>query len=341
MVRVPFKVAGQSVNLVTDFRGGIGARLIPTGCVLGLAAELNYRPVVFWPATKTVGGAVFGDLFESTNLPFELVGGYEAKIMSFALYQYHRALLRTVGKRSLGLLSRLVSLQYDKGITTVGKPNIHNKTFHMMQPSEVRAQAATDLLPFRKIGFYSYNFIRYKYDFSWLKPIPQIASRITELKEQFAPNTVGVHLRGTDVRSDPPINKIIARMRAEIDLDPDVKFFFASDGDRCGEAIITLFKDRLIESPKSARGETIPGGLGHITLRRILKSTTRGTIQGQQDALVDLFGLAATSRIIGAGYSSFVRLATLIGNKPILLCRDAASTKEYHKMIRNRGNRVH
>ena len=339
MVRVPFKVAGQSVNLVSDLRGGIGNRLIAIGCVPRLAAELNYRPIVFWPATKVVGGAVFGDLFESTNLPFELVGGYEAKIMSFALYEYHRARLWTVRKRSLGLLSRLASLQYDKGITTVGKPNIHNKTFHMMQPSELRAQAATDLLPFRKIGFYAFHLIRYGYDFSWLKPIPQIASRITELKEQFAPNTVGVHLRGTDVRSDPPINEIIARMRAEIDLDPDVKFFFASDGDRCGEAITTLFKDRLIESPKGARGEkTIPGGQ---TLQRILKSTTRGTLQGQHDAVVDLFGLAATSRIIGGRYSSFVRLATLIGNKPTLLCRAPVSTKKYHEMIRNRGNRVH
>ena len=297
MVRVPFKVAGQSVNLVTDFQGGIGNRIIPMGCVLRLAAELNYHPVVFWPATKTVGGAVFGDLFESTNLPFELVGGYEARIMSFALCGYPRARRRTVRRRSLGLLSHLVSLQYDKGITTVGKLNIHSKTFHMMWDPEVRAQAATDLLPFRKIGFCTSGFIRYEYDFSWLKPIPQIASRITELKEQFAPNTVGVHLRGTDLAGTVPVEKIIARMRVEIELNPEVKFFFASDGDRCGEAIITLFKDRLIESPKGA---------------------TRGTIQGQQDALVDLFGLAATSRIIGRRRSSFAILASLIGNKPLL-----------------------
>ena len=318
MVKVPFKVSGQSVSFVTNFRGGIGNRIIPMGCTLSLAAELNYRPIVFWAANKEVGGATFGDLFESTNLPFELVGGYEALIMSYALSEYAWARGQTVRgkirKKSLDLLHHLVSLQYDKKISLLA---IHHDLYSM-RLSEVRAQVATDLLSFRKILLYSHHQIRYGYDLSWLKPIPQIATRITELKQQFAPNTVGIHLRGTDYTKNPPINKIIARMRAEIDLDPDVKFFFASDGDRCEEAIITLFKDRLIESPKCARGETILGGQGRAITQQILKSTSRGTIQGQQDAIVDLFGLAATSRIIGVRYSTFVRLAALIGNKPLL-----------------------
>ena len=109
MVRVPFTVGGQSVSLVTDFYGGIGNRITPMGCILSLAAELNYRPIVFWIANEVVGGANFGDLFETTNLPFELVGGYEARIMSCALSVYPRARGRTVmlkiRKKSLGLLS--------------------------------------------------------------------------------------------------------------------------------------------------------------------------------------------------------------------------------------------
>ena len=306
MVRVPFIVGGQSVSLVTGYFGGIGNRIIPMGCILSLAAELNYSPTVFWPASKVVGGAAFGDLFESTNLPFKLVGGCEAQIMSTVWGS--KALAR---KKNLRLLRHLSSIQYDK---------IISERDHHIKISEFKEQAATDLLSFRKIGFYTFSFIRYEYDLSWLKPIPQIARRVTELKQQFAPNTVGVHLRGTDLKV-PPINKIIARMRAEIDLDPDVKFFLASDGDRRGEAITTLFKDRLIESRKDTVSETIPEGRGHATMIRIIKSTARGTIQGQQDAVVDLFGLAATSRIIGTRYSSFGILAALIGNKPLLNIR--------------------
>ena len=73
--------------------------------------------------------------------------------------------------------------------------------------------------------------------------------------------------------------------------------FIASDGDKETDAIMTLFKDRLI---------------------KFKKSSTRKTKQGQQDAVVDLFGLAATSRIIGFRYSPFAILVALIGNKPLL-----------------------
>ena len=321
MARIPFTAGKQSVSFITDFQGGIGNRIIPMGCVLRLAAEMNYRPRVLWTASEVVGGATFGDLFETTNLPFELVGGYEARIMSFALCGYPRARRRTVmlkiRRKGLHLLRHLLSLQYDKEMSHLGNRNIHNKASYM-PTSEIRAQVATDLRSFRKIALYGYEQIRYGYDVSWLKPAPQIASRITELKQQFAPNTVGIHIRGTDLIKNPPINKIITRMRAEIDLDPDVKFFFASDGDRCEEAIITLFKDRLIESPKGTMGGMIPGGQGYAATRRVVRSTTRGTIQGQQDAVVDLFGLAATSRIMGLRRSSFSPLAALIGNKPLL-----------------------
>ena len=306
MARIPFIVGGQSVSCITDSFGGIGNRIIPMGCILSLATELNYSPIVFWPASKAVGGATFGDLFESTNLPFELKGGYEAQIMSDALFKFHRA--PASARKKLNLLRRLVSLQYDKIITHMGDN---------MRASEIRDLAVTDLRSFRKIGIPVYELIRYEYDLSWLKPIPQIVARIAELKQQFAPNTVGVHLRGTDIRT-LPVDEIIARMRAEIDLDPDVKFFLASDGDKRGEAIIALFKDRLIESQKSTERVPIQVRPRPHATKIIIEGTERGTLHGQYDAVVDLFGLAATSRIIGTGNSTFGNLAALIGNKPLL-----------------------
>ena len=61
--------------------------------------------------------------------------------------------------------------------------------------------------------------------------------------------------------------------------------------------IVSLFKDRLIEFKKSA---------------------TRETIQGQQDAVGDLFGLAVTSRTICWRFSTFLNLAAMVGNNPSL-----------------------
>ena len=289
MGRIPFTARKRSISFV-PIRYGLGNRLIPMGCVFGLATEMNYNPIMFWEPDKEVGRASFGDLFESTNLPFELVEGSEARIMGAFLYG-DSASISPPKRMGLRLLRSLVLPQYGKRIKFPdGKSEV-----------EFRGRVATDLLSFRKIVLSTFFFIRYRCDVSWLKPVPQIARRVTELKQQFAPNTVGVHFRGTDWRVThgiiPPVDRIIARMRAEIELDPDVKFFFASDGDTQEEAIVTLFKDRLIKFKKSAQ---------------------RKTIEGQQEGVVDLFGLAATSRIIGFKYSSFATLAALIGNKPLL-----------------------
>ena len=260
------------------------------GCTLGLASELNYKPVMFWEPDKEVGRANFGDLFESTNLPFELVEGREARIMGASLFgDFTR--IAPPKRMALRLLNSIVLPQYGKRIEfSDSKSEI-----------EFRVRSVTELLELPKIVLSTFFFIRYACDVSWLKPAPQIASCITELKQQFAPDTVGIHFRGTDWRHThgivPPVDRIIARMHAEVELNPEVKFFLASDGDKQEEAIVTLFKDRLIKFPKSA---------------------SRKTVQGQQEGVVDLFGLAATSRIIGFKYSSFATLASLIGNKPLL-----------------------
>ena len=143
------------------------------------------------------------------------------------------------------------------------------------------------------------RILSYAYDLSWLKPAAHIAPYIVELKKQFAPNTVGVHIRGTDYVHRPPIEGIIEKMHTEVELDPQVKFFFASDGDKRGRKVVDTFGDRLI-------------------VYKHTRQTERNTIQGQENAVVDLFGLAATSRIIGMRFSTFAVLAAIIGNKPLL-----------------------
>ena len=294
MVRIPFIAGGRSVSFVTP-HVGLGNRLIPIGCILTLAAELNYSPRMFWAPDNVVGRATFGDLFESTNLPFELVEGREARTMRAILFRNLARISSPPKRMGLRLIGSLVSSQYDKRLELLsGKSKV-----------ELIDQGVTDLLSFRKIIIFSNGLIRYGCDLSWLKPAPQLTFKIVELKNRFAPNTIGVHIRGTDSPYRPRIERMAARMRAEIELDPDVKFFFASDGDETGEALLARFKDRFIKPKKGA---------------------TRSTLQGQQDAVVDLFGLAGTSRIIGAQYSSFPLLASLIGNTPFCKIASSAST---------------
>ena len=283
MVRIPFIARKRSISFVT-WPWGMANRILPMGCILSLAAELNYRSVMFWTPDDVVARARFGDLFDTTDLPFKLVEGYKARAIQFTHLRKDKPL--SLRKKILGLLI-LKLLAYDKKILLTGREE--HRQFCELQN--------LNLNRYRKIILYAHIPFRYEYEIGWLKPAPAIAPRIIELKKQFSPNTLGVHLRGTDTNNEPPVEKMITRMRAEIDMDPDVRFFFASDGDKAGRRIIDTFGDRLIMNTDNA---------------------PRGTVEGQQDAAVDLFALADTSRIIGPRYSTFSALAAMIGNRPAL-----------------------
>ena len=51
-----------------------------------VAAGLNYNPIMFWTSDEIIGGANFGYLFESSDLPFKLIEGHEARIMRAILF---------------------------------------------------------------------------------------------------------------------------------------------------------------------------------------------------------------------------------------------------------------
>ena len=288
MRRLPFTLGNRRINFFNP-SAGLGNCLIPMGCVLHLAAELNYRPVFFWLSYPDIGRADFGDLFETANLPFELVEGFEAEMTQLALTGFPFPSPNLLKRMVFRLFRSLVPYQYGKRDLVQIRTREATRKF--------REKTTLSLDTGRGYAIFAYNYFRYGCDLSWLKPAPQLTPRIIELKKQFAPDTVGVHLRGTDHIKFPSVEKIITRMHAEVELNPDVKFFFASDGDERGEAIAALFEERLIRLPRNAR---------------------RKTLEGQQDAVVDLFVLSATSRIIGTRSSSFSTLAALMGNKPLL-----------------------
>ena len=287
MRRLPFTLGDRSINSFSS-PAGISNRVIPIGCVLHLAAELNYRPVIFWVRDEIVGKAGFGDLFETADLPFELVESVEAKVTRAVIDGYLMS-ANYFEIMFFRLFRPLILSRYRKGVKLPLGTNAELVKF--------RDRSALSLDPGRGYVVSTSGYFRYGCDLSWLAPAPQLTPRIVELKKRFAPDTVGVHIRGTDMPGTVPVEKVIARMRVEIELNPEVKFFLASDGDKNEDALVALFEDRLIRSPQS---------------------TPRKTVEGQYDAVVDLFGLAATARIIGRRRSAFTTLAALIGNKPLL-----------------------
>lgn len=132
--------------------------------------------------------------------------------------------------------------------------------------------------------------------FDIFHPVRHLQERINQIKEDFSQQTIGVHIRRTDnIRSiqKSPTHLFIERMQQEPD---DVKFYLATDSEDVKREMRSFFGNRIITSPNKA---------------------TRGNLEGMEDALVEMYLLAATNRILGSSCSTYSMTAASIGRVPL------------------------
>jgi hypothetical protein len=142
-------------------------------------------------------------------------------------------------------------------------------------------------------------------DFGWVTPQPAIAARIATLRAgRQRSRAIGVHVRRTDhVEStrDSPLDLFVSRIEAEQAADGGVQVFLATD-------------DPAVE-------RTLVDRFGSGTVQTRPKRFGRDSVEAIQDAVVDLFALAGTSRILATAASSFSETAAAIGGIPLTILR--------------------
>lgn len=130
------------------------------------------------------------------------------------------------------------------------------------------------------------------HDYSAFVPAKEVMERIDAKKQELGEHAVGVHIRRTD--NKPAIGKsstdcFIESMQKEVDANPDTMFYLATD-DMSEEARLReVFPDKIISNEN--------------------RDLSRDSIAGIQDAMLDLYCLAATKKIIGSFFSSFTDIA--------------------------------
>lgn len=134
-----------------------------------------------------------------------------------------------------------------------------------------------------------------------LHPIPQLEETITQITSQFDEHTIGVHIRRTDHR--PSILQstdaaFIAAMEREIEQDHRTRFFLSTDEPQLKEQLSKRFEGRILTQTTDAN---------------------RHTVKGIREAVVDLYSLAATQKILGSYYSSFSATAAEFRNIPLIV----------------------
>lgn len=127
--------------------------------------------------------------------------------------------------------------------------------------------------------------------------IPQddIQQRIDKVVSRFSARTIGVHIRRTDNKVSiqaSPLENFTQMMDKEIDEDASTKFYVASDDDRVKETLKSKYPTRIIT---------------------LMDDTDRNSLEGMKFAVLDLFCLSKTQKIIGSVGSSYSQIAAEIG----------------------------
>jgi hypothetical protein len=145
-----------------------------------------------------------------------------------------------------------------------------------------------------------YLFYEWPEMFNCLQPVESLQTRIKEKTKLFRiQNTIGLHIRrGDHVASiaNSPLSLFIDKIKEELSIDMQTKFYVASDSQEEKLKLKELFGDAILTSFKEVR---------------------RDTEEGITNALIELYILSFTRKIYGSCYSSYSMLAAKLSSIPI------------------------
>ena len=144
---------------------------------------------------------------------------------------------------------------------------------------------------------------RVDYDYSFLKPKLNLKSKISSVKELFNEFTIGVHIRRGDFpkRNRSDLAFYMKYMDELIVKDDRVNFYLCSDESVVKRNLLDKYGNKIITN---------------------INSVGRTSTKGVQEALVDLYSLSSTKKIIGTYNSSFsITAAKWLSDIPLILIR--------------------
>lgn len=154
----------------------------------------------------------------------------------------------------------------------------------------------------RKPRFFIKDFIafgKYQEYYELFHPKKELGVQIDNIASTFTSNTIGVHIRRTDFREQgmSPSHLYYEKMDEIISQDDTTNFYLCSDSPAEKKALVERYGDRILT---------------------YFEDTSRGNKNGMQQAVIDLYTLSRTSKLLGAYWSSFSGTAARIGNIPLI-----------------------
>lgn len=271
-------------QLIVGLEGGLGNRMRTAAATAAIAPHLRGKVAALWTSQWGME-CRFSDLFE----PYTR----EGFVLRDATY-IERIIAARPRPRNLflpRLTNRLSFRQvlYNEQVLPLFRENFDFTTW---------ANAHRSLL-WTWWDFYPWTNI----DLNTLfRPLPTLQQRINERCASFTTHNIGVHIRRTDNQqsiNESPIDLFYQAIDQAIERYTDTRVYVATDDEPTKAAMRQRYgNQRIITAVAAAR---------------------RDSVSGLQDAVVEMWTLAATSHIYGSAGSSFSEIAARLGHTPFTI----------------------
>lgn len=262
--------------------GGLANRMRVIG-KLRMVANLAHVPMeVLWVSNNDVG-AKWGEIFVQPKdfSVMEVSGAYKHEYYSAKWYKNIIHYVWAWLHRYDWLPYNVVE-QMDDDTSDEGLQKLFNQWIAQLQSGKILYMSTGD------------NFGE-DYDISIFKPIAMLHNEI----EAFMPKgevVYGIHIRRTDnswAIENSPLELFENKVATILKADPKAMFYLASDDADTIMRFQKRFGDTILSRPKTFG---------------------RTSVQGIQDAIIEMWLLSKTKKIFGSFYSSYSGMAAKIGN---------------------------
>jgi hypothetical protein len=262
--------------IIIEPLGGLCNRLRACASACALAHALNRPLTIVWNIDGTLG-CRFDDLFIVPDMVSRII--YKNK-NKFFFKNVHK-LIDTISVRSRFRLrqpdiDRLLAQKYNFRLLAQHDP-VHIATCTAFYPAAVLLK----------------SFV----------PLPQL-QLIIDCYTKTLQNVIGVHIRRGDhaiAIKNSPTELFLAAMHREVEADPGVTFFLATDSLQEEAWLQAAFPNRIVTHEKQSFRRDDPAAI--------------------KDAVIDLFILSKCRKIIGSYWSSFTETAQALGSAEMCIIK--------------------
>lgn len=266
--------------------GGLANRMRTIDSAIALAMEVDVGLRIIWYKTHGLN-CRFDELFQP--IPDANVILKEASVIDWLINDNPR-------KKNFYLPRPFQWMRFDDCIYVDEADECVNKGFDFRKWARQNSVYLTSCVDF------FHSDIKKKY--SSFMPISCLQEQINRKTASFNEHTIGIHIRRTDnitsIR-ESPTQLFIDQIKKEIDDCPEANFYLASDSQEDKKVLLSVFGSRITTSDKVA---------------------DRNSISGMQDALVEMYTLAQTTKIFGSAWSSYSTTAAQLNGIDCIILKN-------------------